>query len=71
MGWGAASVPSRFDARFSELERKRTSKVGSGLVGGGRGGGRLPSGDVDGLEVLGHLSDLDRVEAVSTSGSHQ
>ena len=37
-------------------------KIGTGLVGG-RGGRRaLPTGDVDGFEVLGHLGYLNRVK---------
>ena len=39
-----------------------TSKIGTRLICAGRGAGRLPTGDVDGLEVLGHLSDLYGVE---------
>ena len=38
------------------------SQIGTGLVGG-RGGGRtLPTRDVDGFEVLGHLGHLDGVK---------
>lgn len=39
-----------------------TGKVRTGLVRAGRGAGRLPAGDVDGFEVLGHLRDLYGVE---------
>lgn len=37
-------------------------EVRAGLVGGGVGGGALPPGHVDGVEVLGHHGDLDRVQ---------
>ena len=37
-------------------------KIGAGLVGGRGGGTGLPAGDVDGVEVFGHLGYHDRVE---------
>lgn len=40
----------------------RTGKIRSGLVGGRRGGGALPSGHVNGLKVLCHLGHLDWVQ---------
>lgn len=40
----------------------RTSKIGSGLVRATGSATRLPSRNVDGLEVLGHLGDLNGVE---------
>lgn len=40
-------------------------KIGSGLERAGSGRGALPAGDVDGLEVLGHLGDLDGVETAT------
>jgi hypothetical protein len=46
-----------------------TSEIRTRLVGGGSGTGRLPSGDVDGLEVLGHLGQLHGVQcAVGVGG---
>lgn len=39
-----------------------TSEIGTGLVRGRCGGRALPAGDVDGFEVFGHLSHLNRVE---------
>ena len=50
-------------------------KVGSRLVGGAGGGGRLPAGDVDRGEVRRHQSGLDCVECtegarVATSRLH-
>lgn len=44
------------------------SKIRSGLERGRCGRRALPSGDVDGLEVLGHLGDLDGVKG-AVSGS--
>lgn len=40
-----------------------TSKIRTGLVGGAGGGRGLPAGNVDGLEVFGHLGDLDWVQS--------
>ena len=38
-------------------------EIGPRLIGRRRGGRTLPAGDVDGVKVLGHLSDHDRVQA--------
>lgn len=45
-----------------ETKSELTSEIGSRLVRATGGTTRLPSRNVDGLEVLGHLSDLNRVE---------
>lgn len=37
-------------------------QIGSWFIGGGGGRTGLPSGDVDGFEVFGHLGQLDSVE---------
>lgn len=44
------------------------SKIWAGLVGGGVGGGALPAGDVNGVQMLGHHSDLHRVECTEGPG---
>lgn len=40
----------------------RTCKIRTGLMGARSGTGRLPSRDVHGLEILGHLCYLDRIK---------
>lgn len=40
----------------------RTCEIGTRFVGAGGGTGRLPSRNVHGLEVLGHLGHLDRIK---------
>lgn len=47
-----------------ETLSRLTSKIWTGLVGGRGRAGALPSRDVDGFEVLGHLRQLDGIEAV-------
>lgn len=44
------------------------SQIGAGLVGRRGGGGALPARDVDGLDVLGHLSDLDGIQSTEGVG---
>lgn len=44
-------------------------EIRTGLVGGGGGGRGLPSGNVDGVKVLCHLSDHDWVETSVGCGS--
>lgn len=42
-------------------------QIRTGFIGGGVGGGALPAGDIDGVEVFGHHGDLDWVQSAKGS----
>nr|GMC70556.1 solute carrier family 35, member E1 [Ipomoea batatas] len=42
-------------------------EVGAGLVGSGVGGGALPAGDINGVQMLSHHGDLNRVKSAERS----